>query len=120
MNTKELVKRLKRGEKWMLAENADVGLSGSNALLSGTFELSDKDVALHQLAQQYHEECEEYDKTICSGKRDGVAMPINGQEMAMINKHARSVRERVIAAAGMRDASKREMVQAIQRWHHDR
>jgi hypothetical protein len=86
-------------------------------LLCGTFYLSEKDIALHQLAEQYHNECDEYDKSVCSGERDGVPMPLSRYEFVAINKHALKVRERIIAAAEMNGASKREIVLAIQQWH---
>lgn len=43
-------------------------------------------------AVEYHERCEAYDRTVCTGERDGIAMPQNGRESAMINRNSREVR----------------------------
>lgn len=44
---------------------------------------------LYALAQEYHQRCEAYDRTVCTGGvgRDGV-MPADGKQMALINRHA--------------------------------
>lgn len=47
---------------------------------------------LHDLAAQYHQRTEAYDRTVCTGPmgRDGI-LPADGYERGLINSHARRV-----------------------------
>ena len=48
---------------------------------------------LRELAEEYHELCETYDRTVCRNRNnEGIAIPSNGFEAGMIEKHAVSVR----------------------------
>ena len=63
----------------------------------GTWEPSEKDNRLHQIAKQYHEETEAYDKTVCSAVNErGIAIPTNSDEQRSINRNALKVRERLV------------------------
>lgn len=84
-----------------------------------TFATTDKDDMTHKLATQYHEECEIYDKTVCSGERDGVAIPIDGRELSLINKNARVVHDTVMYTAKLHGISGNEMRRAIQQWDNN-
>lgn len=46
---------------------------------------------LQELAREYHEATESYDKQICSATRNGMAFPANGLEHSLISIHARNV-----------------------------
>ena len=41
-----------------------------------------------KLAMQYVDKTEAFDKTICTGMRDGAAVPQSGREISIISKHA--------------------------------
>lgn len=50
---------------------------------------------LFGLAMEYHDLCERYDRAVCSGSRNGVAMPMNGRESGLINRNALHERQRL-------------------------
>lgn len=50
---------------------------------------------LVELARQYHDVCEEFDKRVCTGMKNGIAIPTTGWEQGMISAHAREVRDRL-------------------------
>ena len=62
----------------------------SHTYLQGTFESSAEDKYLHELAKEYHEKCEAYDRTVCTGPigRDGI-LPVNSHERKLICENAR-------------------------------
>lgn len=65
--------------------------------LYGKFTPTEKDQRLHELAKQYHEETEAYDRTVCSSKnKRGVAMPVDYYEHGLINRNALRVRKRLL------------------------
>ena len=41
---------------------------------------------------------EAYDRTVCSGERAGLAVPINGRERALIETHAKNIREGLLCS----------------------
>lgn len=47
-------------------------------------------------ATEYEDRCEAYDRVVCSGMKDGIAMPCGGGELGLINKNARKVRAEVL------------------------
>ncbi|HEV3436895.1 MAG TPA: hypothetical protein VG122_06030 [Gemmata sp.] len=57
--------------------------------------------ALWDLAKEYHERTEAYDRTVCTGPigRDGGIMPANGRESGLINRNAAAVRKEIAARA---------------------
>lgn len=57
------------------------------------FTPSEKDLKLSNLAKCYHDICERYDLTVCSGRseRDDCAVPIGGYQLRMVNLNARHV-----------------------------
>jgi hypothetical protein len=63
-----------------------------------TFEPSAHDQRLHDIATEYHKVCEEYNKTVCSGKskHDDCSMPVNCQELRLVNWNANMVMSRLI------------------------
>ena len=70
---------------------------GLNELLYGYFILTEKDQKLYELAKQYHEETEAYDRIICSRINErGVAIPINDYEYRLVNHNALDVFKRLL------------------------
>jgi hypothetical protein len=52
------------------------------------------DKTLRELAREYHERTEAYDRSVCTGPIDrGRIMPANSDQFSAINKHAKMVRE---------------------------
>ena len=85
------------------------------ALLCGNFTPSEKDHRLHCLAKIYHEETEAYDQTVCSARNErGVAIPIGGYELRLINQNALKVRRRLLNENP--DISPRELHNVISRY----
>ena len=76
-----------------------------------TWEITEREIKLFELATQYHAECDRYDSAICTGPigRDGV-MPADAVEFRLINRNAQSVRARLFAGL---EFSVREINQAI-------
>ena len=64
-----------------------------------------EETRLRELAAQYHEETEAFDRTVCTGPiRNGSIMPIGPGERAAINRHALAMRKRLgleVAALGV-------------------
>lgn len=52
---------------------------------------SAEELLLWELAAEYHERAEAYDKIVCTGERHGIAMPSNGSELRDINRHAKQL-----------------------------
>lgn len=50
--------------------------------------------ALYSLAREYHDRCEAFDRTVCTGgvDRAGDVRPANHRELGIINWHAMFVR----------------------------
>ncbi len=70
-------------------------------ILYGEFPQPDK--RLFDLAYEYESRCEAFDKSVCSGDKDGVAMPVGVEEFRKINAHAslmRRIVERKAAEIG--------------------
>jgi hypothetical protein len=77
---------------------------------------TDKDNKLHELAKRYHDETEAYDRTVCTGPiRDGSVMPIGTRQMALVNRNAIKVRERIMHEAAQHDISRQDIARAISR-----
>jgi hypothetical protein len=59
-----------------------------------------KERLLYELAKEYHETCEAYDRTVCSGPigPDG-AMPASYAERGLINRNAKKVRDAIAKRA---------------------
>lgn len=69
-----------------------------------------------ELAERYHRETETYDRTVCTGPiRDGSVMPIGPHELALVNRNAIKVRERIMAEAAAAGISAEDIRRAIGR-----
>ncbi|SRR5260221_3522369 len=77
-----------------------------------------EDKALRELAEQYHEQCEAYDRTVCTGisPRTGDAMPLTHNEMRLINRHALEMRDTIIKEGRRLGFSREQVEQAIQEY----
>jgi hypothetical protein len=77
---------------------------------------SDADPFLSDLAKQYHETCESYDRTVCRGPiKDGQVMPSNGSELSLISRHAESLREQQLKQILPLGYTRRDWLRAIQK-----
>lgn len=57
-------------------------------------QVSDEEKRLRELAFEYHERTEAYDRTVCTGPiKRGAIMPATHDEVALINQHALKVRK---------------------------
>jgi hypothetical protein len=51
------------------------------------------------LLEEYNQRSEAYDQTVCSGSRDGIAVPMTPAESALISHHARNLKAELLARA---------------------
>ena len=81
------------------------------------FSLTERDIKLYDYATRYHIECEEYDRTVCTGQigRDGI-MPATPHEMARINRNAQAVRKRILFDAERDGLIPDDVTRAIRTW----
>lgn len=80
----------------------------------GTFEPMDE--RLFALGHEYHNRCETYDRTICSGPvRDGGIMPMTSRELGLINRHALAISKEIIARGERMGFTKAQIQEAIAR-----
>lgn len=77
-----------------------------------------RDILLHGLAKEYHDTCERYDRSVCTGRiYRGSIMPATKHQLGLINKHAASVLAQVIAKAVDNGISRKDMMRAIQHYN---
>lgn len=57
---------------------------------------------LFELAREYYLRTEAYDREVCSGwnEREHSALPLTAHELALVNRHARLVRDELVQRAG--------------------
>lgn len=71
---------------------------------------------LRRLAEQYVTECEAYDRTVCTGPIWwGAIMPATARELALVNRNAAEVLERVRREAEGLGISRVELGREIRR-----
>ena len=70
---------------------------------------------LADLAAAYHQCCEEFDRTVCTGRTDsrGVVRPADARELAIINRRARTVFAATLSRAEALGYSHRDLQHAI-------
>lgn len=75
---------------------------------------------LRELAREYHERTEAYDRTICTGPivRGGI-MPATPEQHALINRHARTVRDELGIEAARLGFSPKQWREAISNAAHE-
>lgn len=81
------------------------------------FQITDREIRLHELAKQYHMQCEAYDVQVCTGPttKDGI-MPATPKELAMINKNAYKVLQEIRNIAQQEGFTIAELGRAISRY----
>ena len=101
-----------RGDEEIQGWHAE-GQSRLNEML-GSFEITERDQKLYELATRYHTETEAYDKTVCTGPmRDDSIMPATPHEMALINRNAIAVRKQIEIEASHEGFTRAELKRAI-------
>ena len=50
---------------------------------------------LYDLAMEYHRRCEAYDRTVCSDRRGGVAVPSTSEQSRLVNDNAIRIRREI-------------------------
>jgi hypothetical protein len=73
--------------------------------------------------QEYHRRCEEYDRTVCSRRANGIAMPANRHEQSLIQANARKVRGEILSRLCQRhpltaDQANKHWRNAQREWRH--
>ena len=80
-------------------------------------EKTPREIFLEELAAEYHNNTEEYDRKVCSGPVvRGSIMPANPNERSAINKNARMELERLKEKAADLRFSTKELMSAISRY----
>lgn len=89
-----------------------------NELYGAWLSESEEERKLRELAETYHTGCETYDRRVCSGTspRIGDAMPVTPHEMGLINRHAREMRDTIIAEGWKLGFSREQVEQATRKY----
>lgn len=75
---------------------------------------SEKDIKLSELAAEYHERCEAYDRTVCTGPNGrGGIVPASYKEFGLIIKNANHVYATLLRKATEHGITKQELRRAI-------
>lgn len=86
-----------------------------DAFYLGNFE-SKKD-PIDDLAEEYDRVTEAYDRTVCTGPIvDGVIIPANNRELALINRHARKLLDDLSLRAQKIGCTQKQLLDAIRRF----
>jgi hypothetical protein len=74
---------------------------------------------LYDLAREYHQRCDDYDRAVCSGKSvtTGEPFPADNYQMEAINRHAIQVRDEIIGRGKSLGLSEERVWGAIQKYH---
>lgn len=75
-------------------------LEQHRALFQGEFSIEARDRVLVQLADEYHQRTEAFDRTVCTGPmgHEGI-MPANPRQLALINANAQRIRRELVDRA---------------------
>ncbi|ADP02352.1 gp7 [Burkholderia phage KS14] len=99
-----------KGEAWF---NVDAERMRRD-LYIGTFAPTPR-TQLDELAAEYHERCEAYDRLVCTGPIiHGSIMPATAHELRLIGRNARAVLRELAERAAMLGYSSRQLTKAIQ------
>ena len=81
---------------------------------------SPEEKLLRDLAREYHERTEAYDSTVCTGPivRGGI-MPATPEQHALINRHARTVRDELSVEAARLGFTPKQWREAISNAAHE-
>ena len=80
---------------------------------------SDEEKHLHELAKAYHAHCDNYDRSVCSGRHPetGEAMPLTPHEMGLVNQNARKTREALVIQGEGMGLTRKQVLQAIRNYY---
>ncbi|BCB23186.1 hypothetical protein KNT66_gp14 [Burkholderia phage FLC5] len=82
-------------------------------LYLGTFAPTPR-TQLDELAAEYHERCEAYDRLVCTGPiKHGSIMPATTRELHLIGRHARDVRHELTKRAELAGYTSQQLTKAI-------
>ncbi|WP_417211978.1 hypothetical protein [Acinetobacter venetianus] len=81
----------------------------------GKWEVNQTDLRLNTLARKYHEMCEAYDRSVCTGKSefDQCAMPVDYWERMRVSENARKVLKEICEEAEKEGFTSQQMHNAI-------
>lgn len=73
--------------------------------------------ALYSLAREYHDRCEAFDRTVCTGGEDaaGIVHPADHRELGLINANARRVLDDIKPRAAATGFSYEDLMRAIRK-----
>jgi hypothetical protein len=72
---------------------------------------------LYELATEYHERTEAYDRTVCTGGfRNGRILPATGHETMLINRNALAIRQELEERAKNHGMNRQQVKEAIHRY----
>jgi len=72
--------------------------------------------ALDELAVEYHERCERFDRLVCSGPViDGSIIPVTRRERYLVSRNASAVRAEILSRAAVLGYSRAQVLKAIGR-----
>lgn len=76
------------------------------------------DQLLYDLAREYHERCEAYDRTVCTGPigPGGGILPVTPRESGLINKNAKAILDELLDRAVKQGRARHDVLHAIQRY----
>lgn len=75
------------------------------------FQITERDLRLHETARQYNERCEAFDQMVCGGRTEaGVAIPITRHQKAVVAFNARKTKA---ALFGGTDYTREEISRAV-------
>lgn len=76
---------------------------------------TDRERQLRELGERYHQNCDAYDRRVCTGisPRSGEPMPVTPGEMGLINRHSRQVRNDLIREGESMGFTQEQVCQSI-------
>jgi hypothetical protein len=76
------------------------------------------DQLLYELAREYHERCETYDRTVCTGPigPGGGILPATPRESGLINSNAKAILNELIDRGVKQGRKRDDIVHAIQKY----
>lgn len=100
----------------------NISQSQRRSLLMGDWAVESKqERILRELAKSYHLDSDAYDEGVCTGRhpRSGEPIPMTPQEMRLVNKQSRDVRELLICEGERHGFTRIQVEQAIQKYCKD-
>jgi hypothetical protein len=91
-----------------------------NSILQGSFEISEREIKLYEIAKTYHQNCEVYDSLVCTGPigRGGGILPATNEEFILINKNAQFEKEQAYKIGNEFGFTRDEIRESISKWRN--